>query len=108
MGGYPSPLRSRKEVTYRGKQGSRPAVLERDYGLFRFKLLFLNALFVAQDAILDAIQDALSFAVVEFVLPPRNDNGCDAVADEIGNSAHLRHESIHPQQQRDACDGNLS
>jgi hypothetical protein len=69
-------------------------ILKRDYGLFRFKLLFLVLLFVAQDA----FQDVLSFAVVEFVLPPRNDDGCDAVADEIGDSAHLGHESIHPQQ----------
>jgi hypothetical protein len=54
-------------------------------GLFRFKLLFLDLVFVAEDA----IQNALSFAVIEVVLPPRNDNGCDAVADEIGEPLRI-------------------
>jgi hypothetical protein len=100
-------LSSLSPISYSATPGvegepTQPAVLERDYGLFRFKLLFLDLLFVTQDS----IQDALSFVVVEFIFPPGNDNSCDAVANEICDSAHLGHESIHPQQQRNACDGN--
>lgn len=45
---------------------------------------------------------------IERTLPARNDDGGNAVADEIGQSARLRHEPVDAQDQRDAGDWNGS
>src|SRR5258708_4587218 len=52
------------------------------------------------------IENASRLRGVELALPLGDNNGGDAVADEVSERAHLRHEAVHTQQQRYAGHGN--
>ena len=45
-------------------------------------------------------------AGVKLIFPFSNDNGGNAVADEIGKSAPLRHETVNAENKRQAGDRN--
>src|ERR1700732_1030977 len=53
-----------------------------------------------------AAQSALHLRVIELALPLRDNDGRDAVADEIGKRARLRHETVDAENQREACNGD--
>src|ERR1700694_670496 len=71
---------------------ARGVRLRRLGGTFRRRML-QPGLFL--ELLLDvAAQSALHLGVIELPLPLRNNDGRDAVADEIGERARLRHEAV--------------
>src|SRR5215471_14402485 len=51
-----------------------------------------------------AIEDEAQTLVIELAHPPRNDDGREYIAEEVGDGANFRHEALDPEQQREAAD----